>query len=208
MLLRRRPLIALTVAAALAVGGLGACSKSESDGDDQARPAPTTSTTRTALAAPPAIGIDISGVDANGTQPPDEATVAAIKVALDTWLATAVVGPLFTGQPAGDLALAFTPAALERIAADPAARSVLVAEGLPPATSAITKERATAALSSVAGPDGVVAVVGASLDILLRATGPTVDVDVNHYGDVVLVQEADGWKIDAFTITTQQDSRA
>lgn len=208
MLLRRRPLVALAVAAALAVGGLGACSKSESDDDDQARPAPTTSTTTTALAAPPVIGIDISGVDANGTQPPDEATVAAIKVALDTWLATAVVGPLFTGQPAGDLAPAFTPAALERIAADPAARSVLVAEGLPPATSSITKERATAALSSVAGPDGVVAVVGASLDILLRATGPTVDVDVNHYGDVVLVQEADGWKIDAFTITTQQDSRA
>ena len=206
MLLLRRPLVAAVVAA-LVVAGLGACSKSSSDeGDRQARPTSTTSST--ALAAPPAIGIDISGVEANGTQPPDDATVAAVKKTLDTWLATAVVGPLFTGQPAGDLAPAFTPAALERIAADPAARSTLVAEGLPPATTSITKERATAALSSVAGPDGVVAVVAASLDILLRATGPTMDVDVNHYGDVVLVQEADGWKIDSFTITTQQDSRA
>ena len=203
MLLLRRP-TAAALAAVLALAGAGACSK---DKDDAAPPTSTTSTT--ALAAPPAIGIAITAVEPNGTQAPDEATVGAVKAALDSWLAAAVVGPLFTGQPAGDLSAAFTPAALERITADPAVRSTLVAEGLPPASTSITAERATAALSSVAGPDGVVAVVAASLDVLLRATGPTMDVDVNHYGEVVLVaDEAGAWKIDSFTITTKQDSRA
>jgi hypothetical protein len=200
----RRPAAAV-LAAVLTLAGAGACSK---DRDDAGAPASATTST-TALTAPPTIGVEITGVEANGTAAPDEATVGAVKTALDAWLAAAVVGPLFTGQPAGDLSAAFTPAALERIAADPAVRSTLVAEGLPPASTSITAERSTAALSSVAGPDGVVAVVAASLDVLLRATGPTVDVDVNHYGEVVLVADASGiWKIDSFTITTKQDSRA
>lgn len=204
MPLLRRPLAAV-LAALVATVGLAACSKNE---DDDGRAASTTtSTSTTAVAAPPTIAIQITAVDPNGTQAPDEATVAGVKAALDAWLATAVVAPLFSGQPAGDLSAAFTPAALERIGADPAARSTLVAEGLPPASS-IAAERASAALSSVAGPDGVVAVVGASLDVLLRATGPTVDVDVNHFGEVVLVPDDAGtWKIDAFSVTTKQDSR-
>jgi hypothetical protein len=202
--LLRRP-IAAALAATVATVGLAACSKND---DDDGRAASTT-TSSTALAAPPSIAIQITGVDPNGTQAPDEATVAGVKAALDAWLSAAVVAPLFSGQPAGDLSAAFTPAALERIAADPAARSTLVTEGLPPASSSITAERASAALSSVAGPDGVVAVVGASLDVLLRATGPTVDVDVNHFGEVVLVpDDAGAWKIDAFSVTTKQDSRA
>jgi hypothetical protein len=45
------------------------------------------------------------------------------------------------------------------------------------------------------------------LDLLLRAQGPTLDVDVNHYGEVVLVQEADGWKIDSFAVEAARDSR-
>lgn len=204
MLPLRRP-AAVALVAVLALGGAGACSK---DKDDAAAP-PSTTTSTAALTAPPAITMTIAGVEANGTQPPDEATVGGVKAALDAWLASAVVGPLFTGQAAGDLSAAFTPAALARIAADPAARSTLVAEGLPPASTSITAERAAATLSSVAGPDGIVGVVAASLDVLLRATGPTVDVDVNHFGEVVLVQDEGGaWKIDSFTITTQQDSRA
>lgn len=196
-----RPLTVL-VAVSLAIGGLAACSK---DDDEKASPSTTTST---ALAAPPVIAVQISAIDPNGTQPPDDATVAAIRSTLETWLAAAVVGPLYTGQPAGDLSPVFTTAALERLGADPAARSTLVAEGLPPTNRSIEAERANVALSTVAGPDGAVAVVNAALDILVHAVGPTIDVEVNHYGDLVLVQEADVWKIDAFNVTVRQDTTA
>ena len=196
----------LVLALTVAVGGLGACSKDKDGGGGRAA-GTTTAPPATALAAPPTIGVTVTGVDANGTKEPDEATVAAVKATLDQWIATALVGPLFTGQPAGDLAPVFTPAALERVAADPAVRATLVVEGLPPATTNITAERANVALSSVAGPDEVVAVVGVQLDLLLRAQGPSLDVNVNHYGDLVLVQEADGWKIDTFSIVSAKDSR-
>lgn len=207
-MLRSRPLPLLVAALSLVVGVLGACSKD--DGDDAKAPARTTTTSTTTPAAPPTIGVTITGVDANGTKPPDEATVAAVKATLDTWLASAVVGPLFTGQPAGDLSGLFTPAAIERLASDPAARPSLVDDGLglPPASTAITAERANVALASVAGPDEVVAVIAAQLDILLRAQGPTLDVDVNHHGEVVLVADDGTWKIDAFSVTAARDSRA
>jgi hypothetical protein len=201
-----RPL-AFVLAALALVGGtlLGGCSKDEDEPPE--RSAPTTTST-SAPAGPPTIGVTVTGVDPNGTKAPDDATVAAVKATLDSWLASAVVGPLFTGQPAGDLSGVFTAAALERLASDPAARPSLVDEGLPPASTAITAERANVALASVAGPDEVVAVVAAQLDIQLRAQGPTMDVDVNHHGEVVLVQDGGAWKIDAFSVTAARDSRA
>ena len=200
MLLPRRSL-PLVLALPVAVGSLAACSKDDGDG----RRAATTTTS--APAGPPKVGVTITGTEANGTKAPDDATVAAVKATVDAWLATAVVAPLATGQPAGDLSAVFTPAALDRMAADPAARASLVDEGLPPASTSIRAERATVALSSVAGPDEVVAGIGARLDLLLRAQGPTLDVDVNHYGDLVLVQEGDSWKIDAFSVVAARDSR-
>ena len=195
-------LLALVVVAAAGTG----CSKGSGDGAGRAggnRP------TTTALAPPPVLAVTITGVDPNATAPPNDATVAAVKATLDAWMAGAVVGPLYTGQAAGDLSGVFTPAALERLAADPAARATLVDEGLPPASTQITAERANVGLSSVAGTDGAVGVVAAQLDIRLRAVGPELDVDINHYGEVVLVPETDGtWRIDSFAVETARDSRA
>ena len=55
--------------------------------------------------------------------------------------------------------------------------------------------------------DSVTRLTVTQLDVKLRAVGPTLDVDVNHYGEVVLVQEPDGWKIDSFAVETARDSR-
>jgi hypothetical protein len=201
---RRLPTVLLVASLALGVPLAGACSK---DDDEPRRRAAATTTSSTAPAGPPTIALTVLGVDPHGTKPPDDAIVAAVKATLDRWLADAVIAPLHSGQPAGDLSAVFTPAALERLAADPAARATLVDEGLPPASTEITAERANVNLASVAGPDEVVGVIAAQLDVKLRAVGPTMDVDVNHYGEVVLVQEPDGWKIDSFAVETARDSR-
>jgi hypothetical protein len=201
-----RRLLATALVAAVAVTG-AACSKKKDDG---AAPKPGKATTTTAAAAAaPTVSLTVTGVDANGTKAPDDATVAAVKKTLDGWIAAAVVGPLHTGQPAGDLAPYFTAAALDRLGADPAVRATLVDEGLPPATKALTADTANVALFSVAGPDEVVAVVAAQVDLKLHAVGPTHDVDVSHYGEVVLVQDDGGvWKIDSFALQSPKDSRA
>ncbi len=204
MRLSPRPLVALTLAVAL-LGGAGACSKKKAEDAGAARPA--TTTTATVPVAPPTIPLTVTGVDAYGTKAPDDATVAAVKATLDAWLAAAVVAPLHSGQPAGDLSAVFTPAALEQLA-DPATRATLVDEGLPPATKGITAERVTAGLFSVAGADEVTGVVAAQVDVKLRAVGDTMDVDIVHFGEVVLVPEGDTWKIDSFALDAGKDSRS
>lgn len=195
-----RLLAVLAVAAALVAG----CSK---DKDDPAQKE-SAATSTSGPAAVPTLQFTITETNSNGTKAPDEATLAAIKKTLDGWLASAVVAPLHSGQPAPDLAPLFTAAALERLA-DPAVRATLVDEGMPPATTSITADNATAALSTVAGPDEVVAVVGARIDVRVHAVGPTLDVDVIHWGELVLGPEADGsWRIESFTLHTSRDSRA
>jgi hypothetical protein len=202
-----RRLLATALVAAVAVTGAACSKKKDGDGDAKARP---TTTTTAATAAAPTVALTVAGVDANGTKTPDDATVAAVKAALDGWVATAVVAPLHSGQPAGDLSPYFTAAALERLNADPAVKAALVDEGLPPATKALTADKAEIKLASVAGPDEVVAVVAAQLDLKLHSVGATHDVDVVHYGELVLVQDAPGgpWKIDSFDLHSPKDSRA
>jgi hypothetical protein len=207
MLASRRPL-ALLLAVLTVVSLSAACSKKKDDGDT-ANGAKTTTTVAGAPAAP-TVALNLTAVEANGTKAPDDATVAAVKATLGGWIATAVIAPLHTGQPAGDLSPYFTAAALDRLANDPASKAALVDEGLPPATKALTADKADVTLSSVAGPDEVVAVIAAQVDLKLHAVGPTHDVDVSHFGELVLVQEADGgpWKIDSFALQSPKDSRS
>lgn len=204
MHLRRLLLVFLAVVASVAP----ACSKDDdvkSAGPRSGRGGAST-TAATTPPGPPALALNVSGVEANGTAPPDEATVAAVKKTLDGWLTTAVVGPLHTGARAADLAPYFTAAALERLA-DPAVRASLVDEGLPPSTKAFAPEVANVLLSAVAGGDGVVGVVVGRLDLKLRATGASSDVDIVHQGDLVLVFDNETWRIDSFQMHTTRDSR-
>jgi hypothetical protein len=195
-----RFLAVLALVAALVAG----CSKDK----DDAAPKKRGTTTTAAAAASPTLAFTVTETNDNGTKGPDDAQLAAIKKTLDGWLASAVVAPLHTGQPAPDLAPLFTAAALERLA-DPATRATLVDEGLPPATTSIAAEVANVLLSTVAGPDEVLAVVGARIDLKVHAVGPTLDVDVVHQGELVLAPQDDGsWRIESFALHTARDSRA
>ena len=194
---------------ALVVGSIAAgCSKDKDDDAAAPRKRRATTTTAAAPAAAPTLSFTVTETNTNGTKGPDDAQLAAVKKTLDGWLASAVVAPLHSGQPAPDLAPLFTPPALERLA-DPATRATLVDEGIPPSTKSITAEFANVALSTVAGADEILAVVGARIDVKVRAVGDAHDVDVVHQGELVLVPEADGsWKIESFAIHTARDSRA
>lgn len=155
--------------------------------------------------APGAVVFTVTGVDPNNTTPPDEATIAAVKKTLEGWVATAVVEPLRSGAPAGDLSPVFTAPALERLG-DPAVRATLVDESLPAATKSVDAEVANVALASAAGEAGV-AVIAARFELKVRAVGDDSDIDVVRTGDFILVPEADTWKIDSFTVHTTRDSR-
>ena len=182
---------------------VGACSKDNNDDASTAR----STTTTTAPAGPPTLAWAVGDIGTHGTAAPGDDVIAAVKTTLDNYLAQAVVAPLFTGQPVVDLSMVLSPAALERFNADPTARATLADEGMPPATDGITAERANVQLASIAGPDGIPAVIAARLDLLVHAVGPGLDVDINRYGDLTLVAEEGGWRIDSFKLRAERNSR-
>lgn len=192
-----RSLAAVALVAVVTASG-AACSR----GGDGEAATPTTSTT----VAPPVLHFTVSGVESNGTAGPTDDVIKAITAVLDGYLAAAVVAPLHTGTAAGDLGGVLSADAIARLAADPPARASLVDEGLPKATS-IVATRADVVLGTVAAADEVTALVGARIDLVVRATGPGLDVDIVRNGELVLAPEPEGWRIDSFVVRTTRDSR-
>lgn len=197
---RRRP-ATIAVLLAIAVLAVNGCSKDK----DKPEKSPDKPAEEGAPSKPAVVQFTVTGVDANATTPPDEATIAAVKKTLDGWAATAVVEPLRSGDPAGDLSPFFTAPALERLG-DPAVRATLVDEGLPAATKSVEAEVANVSLASAAGESGV-AVIAARFELKVHAVGDDSDIDVVHSGDLMLVPDADAWKIDSFSVRTARDSR-
>jgi hypothetical protein len=201
--LLRRLLVLVAVVAAVAAGP--ACSKKK-PGQTASPKTTAASTTSTAPGAAPTVKFNIIGLEDNGTKAPDDATKAAVLGTVEQWADQAVVAPLHTGQPAGDLTALFTPAAAAKFA-DPATRAAFVDEGLPAALTSLSVDKADATLSSVAGSDEVLGVIGVRVDLRLHAVGPELDVDVVHWGELILAPVDNGWKIDGFDLHSSRDSR-
>ena len=131
---------------------------------------------------------------------PDD-VMASVAATLDRYLQDAVLGPLHSGRPAGDLGPVFTGPARARV--DGPDRAALVDEGLPPAGS-VKAERATVGLAALAGGDGAMTVVTAAVDLRLE-TGGDEPVTIARTGHLVLVPDGDGWKIDGYDVRTTRD---
>lgn len=188
---RPTPLVMLATAVLL-----GACS---SGGDEGLTPVPTT-------ASPSAIAFAVTGltVESVALPPPPfpDDVKASVLATLDRYLQDAVLGPLRSGQPAGDLGPVFTGRARPRV--DGPDRAALVDEGLGPVPAdSLRAEVATLGLSALVGGDGIT-VVTAAVDLRLRTTGddPTA---IARTGHLVLVPEGDGWKIDGYDVRTTRD---
>jgi hypothetical protein len=197
----RRP--TAVVVCSVALVALTACPAKK----DHNSSAPSRRATTTSGPTAPTVELHVEAVESNGTKAPDDATVAKVMSTLDSYLARAVVRPLATGRPADDISDLFTPEAKTRLG-DAATLATLVEGGTPPASRSLTADSAKVTLSSIAGPDEVVALVAARLDVKLHAVGPRIDMDVVRAGELVLAPQADGgWYIDSFGLRTARDTR-
>lgn len=128
-----------------------------------------------------------------------DATWFGVLDTLNRYLDAAVLTPLRTGGPAGDLSPLFNPPALARVVPGGPDRFAFIDENLPP-VSDLRSERAVAGLTALAGQDGKVSVVTAGLDLHLVGHVAGAPVSVVRTGEVVLMPEGNTWRIDAYDI--------
>jgi hypothetical protein len=134
-----------------------------------------------------------------------DATWAGVLATLNRYLEAAVLTPLRTGGPAGDLSPLFTPLAVDRVTTGPD-RAAFIDEGVPQVTD-LHADAAVARLTALAGADGSVSVVDASVDLRLTAEANGAPVSVTRTGDMVLMPDggnSGSWRIDAYDITARR----
>ncbi|HEX7276634.1 MAG TPA: hypothetical protein VF244_04605 [Acidimicrobiales bacterium] len=179
-------LLCLAVAAACSNGGdKGAAGRATTTTETPVPIAFRTTAFDVEAAADPAAGA------ASGAQ-------AGIEATLNQWLELAVLGPLRSGQPAGDIGPVFTAAAGERIATT-ADRAAFVDEGLPPVQS-MRAGTASLAMTALIDPDGTIPVVAVHLDLTLGGTVEGTPFGVEHTGDLFMIPEGDAWRIDGYDV--------
>jgi len=168
-------------------------------------PAVTTAAPSLPLPRPEPIHFTGAAFDLNAATevPPSRSYDAAWAGVLDTlnrYLDAAVLKPLRTGGPAGDLTPLFTAPAAARVMAVGPDRFAVIDENLPP-LSDVRQDKALAGLTGLAGTDGVMSVVTAGLDLRLIGHINGAPVTVVRTGEFVLVPERGIWRIDAYEIT-------
>jgi len=155
------------------------------------------------LPPPPPIAFTGDAFDLHSAGPPTNASYDAtwfgVLETLNRYLEAAILTPLRSGGPAGDITPLFNRPALERVAPGGVDRFAFIDENLPP-VSDLRSERAVAGLTALAGRDGEVSVVTAGLDLHLVGHIGGTPVSVVRTGELVLMPEGTTWRIDAYDI--------
>lgn len=116
-----------------------------------------------------------------------------------TYIDAAVVKPLRSGEPAGDLSAVFDPGTLARVTGID--RGVMVEEGLPKVTGDISVTAKPVDFVGLGDQSGNLVLVTASLQFTADGTiaGIKVPLRIEQHGDLVLAPDASGtWKVTSY----------
>lgn len=206
----RRTLIVLVAGLVLLAG----CSQPVSHAYTTQGTTATAPATTVATVAPPpapeqpvgsgdAIVITGAGFDLHTASRVGQATFdaawAGVLDTLNRYLEAAVLTPLRSGGPAGDLAPLFTPLSVAPVLTVGPDRFTFIDENLPPATD-LRAESAVATLTALAGTDGSISVVTAVLDLRLTGRVEGAPLSLHRAGELVLMPEGRTWRIDAWDL--------
>lgn len=129
---------------------------------------------------------------------------AQVHGVLDAYLDRGLVRPLRTGKPPGELGPLFTPAALQRATT---ADYVAVLEDGTALAGPVTSPRANAALTLLTDRDGRPVLVNARLDLSLTVESDELGtVILDRTGEMVLVDDGQGWRIDSYDLRNLRDT--
>jgi hypothetical protein len=201
----RRNVLKLVAALVLLAG----CSKPASHAFTTQVPTtepPVTTTTAPEPAPMPAepMAFTGAGLDLHAAAPVPQANLdaawAGVLQTMNQYLEAAVLTPLRSGGPAGDLTPLFTSVAVDRVMAVGPDRFAFIDENLLPASD-LRQEAATVTMTALAGPNGVMSVIAAEVDLRLTGHISGAPLTVTRSGEVVLMPEGGTWRIDAWDLT-------
>ncbi|HEX2063648.1 MAG TPA: hypothetical protein VHE80_04415 [Acidimicrobiales bacterium] len=147
------------------------------------------------------IGADVHAIGAYAPFPPE--LQRSVLATVNAYLTAGVVQPLQDDKPPAGVEAAFTPVAATRLAGPD--RAALVEDGAF-ARGDLRQERANVRFTAMRGPSGDIVVVTAQLDIALVVETSVGDVAAVRAGEMVLVPDGDGWRIDAFDVVARHHS--
>ena len=181
--------IAAIAVAVLALGG----------GGDDSNASRTTSTS-----AGPGVTITLQAGDiATDSAGPATSFSAAqaqqVLASIRTYVDGAIVKPLRSGEPAGDLSTVFDPGTLARVTG--ADRGVMVEEGLPKVTGDLTVTAKPVSFVGLGDQSGNLVLVTASVQLTVDGTiaGAKAPLHIDRRGDLVFAPDASGaWKVTSY----------
>lgn len=130
---------------------------------------------------------------------------ASVAQLLNAYLARAMVDPLRSGEPPGGLEPLFTPPALERLNGPD--RASMIEDRISPVSGTVSADRANTILTLLTDRGGSPVLVNASLDIVLTVRSDDNAVEVARNGEVVLIQDDHGWRIDSYDMKVARDTK-
>jgi len=136
------------------------------------------------------------GVNGLGTEVHD-----AVMKTLNAYVQQASIAPLATGQPAQGLDKLFSATAIQRLSdATRQDRSTVTDEGLAPATTTLSIDEATVALTGLADEEGTVGSVAAKLSLKLSVTSDSGAYTISRQGDLTMLGFQGAWFIDGWNL--------
>jgi hypothetical protein len=185
---------------------LTACARPHSEAFTTQTPTvPTLATTMPAgvVEPPPPIIFGGAGFTVHATGRVDQqafdASWAAVLDMLNRYLEAAVLTPLRSGGPAGDLVPFFTPPSVAKVTSPGPDRAAFIDEGLAPVAE-LRRVRAVATLTALAEPDAVMSLVSAELDLRLTGLVNGAPLTLVRTGELVLLLDRGAWRIDAWDL--------
>jgi hypothetical protein len=182
--------------AAVAVGLVAAgCS---SGGSTKSAPSTTTRPDTRVEATAGLVGVATAG-------PPVELNAAdrdAVVAAVGDYVQAATIDPL-EGKQAPDLADQFAATSVGVLQG--AERDALVDTDVPPATGRVTATIEPVNLRGLADRAGAVDLVGATVDVTVRATAADGPITIHRTGELMFTRETGTWKILGFKLAVTRD---
>jgi hypothetical protein len=142
-------------------------------------------------------------VPATGAATLPDPVLTGVLATLNRYLDGAVLAPMRSGKATSDLSALFTGTAAQRLTGPD--RATLVEEGTSGGGSDVGVDDAWTSLTGLLDAGGSISVVAAKIDVVLRSKAAGEASSVARSGELVLVPEGGGWRIDGYDLRVTRE---